>query len=275
MTGNDVGTDGRDGLRPVDSAWFRIPPARGEGGRVRLFCLPQAGGGTSGFQQWPRVAPGWLEIVPIRLPGREARFDEPLPTDFASVVRQIADAIGRLAQDEAARGRRPVPYALFGHSMGGWLAYETALCLSQTAARQASRVFISGIDGLDHAAVRVAETMDPRYIAEVLGTLSGPAAQLVARPALAEVFASAVASDLAMLRTYTPAFRKVNCPLTVLWSPDDPRTDRDGIRNWEKWTEGAFEVLEFSGGHGFPFESGEAAVAALAARLEPADGIAV
>ena len=44
--------------------------------RLRLFCLPYAGGGAALFRLWADNLPAEIEACPIFLPGRERRMRE-------------------------------------------------------------------------------------------------------------------------------------------------------------------------------------------------------
>ncbi|MET8544820.1 thioesterase domain-containing protein, partial [Kitasatospora sp. NPDC004799] len=91
------------------------PPAR-----LRLFCLPHAGGGAAAFRSWAQHLEPEVEVVPIRLPGRESRFRE-RPHD------RLGDLLPPLLRDVA-----PLldgPHAWFGHSMGAGIAFEVCRAL--------------------------------------------------------------------------------------------------------------------------------------------------
>lgn len=56
-------------------------------------------------------------MIPVTLPARGLRIDEPHPLDFTSLCDDVFD---RLKDQVCA------PFVLLGSSMGGWLAYELA-----------------------------------------------------------------------------------------------------------------------------------------------------
>lgn len=41
--------------------------------RLRLFCLPYAGGSALMFRTWPNALPADVEVCPVQLPGRSTR----------------------------------------------------------------------------------------------------------------------------------------------------------------------------------------------------------
>jgi surfactin synthase thioesterase subunit len=83
----------------------------------RLFCFHHAGAGVSCFARWRRILAGDADVVPMLLPGRGSRARE---TRITSPDRLLA---------ELGEGMRPLldrPYLLYGHSLGGLIAYRLA-----------------------------------------------------------------------------------------------------------------------------------------------------
>ncbi|WP_311767109.1 branched-chain amino acid aminotransferase [Streptomyces rhizosphaericus] len=256
----------------VESNWFRIHPARDGYPRFRLYCLPPAGAGTAFFHHWLDIVPEWMDLALIKLPGRDARYSERRPDGLHLLADQVADEIASLTYEHGAPDGKDVPYGLFGHSMGGWLAYEIAVRLEKVQ-KQPSHLFVSGIDGLDHAAVRMEEASQPGAPTRLLHSAEGPFAEMLGRPGLVEHFRQAVAADLALLHDYIPSRESVDCSLTALWSPDDESTRVDGILNWGKWTRRPLKVWKFAGGHDFPLTSAHQLLALLSELELPAETI--
>ncbi len=89
--------------------------------RGRLVLAPHAGAGPHALLDIVRTMPAWMDVVGVTLPGREGRLlDDPavLPSDPQAVVREIVDELASL---------RPLPTAIFGHSMGAVVAAAIAL----------------------------------------------------------------------------------------------------------------------------------------------------
>ncbi|MFF3340207.1 thioesterase II family protein [Streptomyces flavidovirens] len=106
-------------IKPVsfaaDSLWVRRVP--GKDVRVRLICLPFAGGGASVYQRMAALMPSWVETLAVQLPGREDRSREEPPARIDALVTACAIAL---------RPYTAMPYVLYGHCAGGLLAYEIA-----------------------------------------------------------------------------------------------------------------------------------------------------
>ncbi|MFC7723135.1 thioesterase II family protein [Nonomuraea recticatena] len=96
--------------------WVSLPCPRPEAA-IRLFCLPYAGGGSVEYQQWADLLPATVEVAPVHLPGRERRIRQQPYTVMKELVADLADGL------EPYLDR---PYALFGYSLGAWVAFEVA-----------------------------------------------------------------------------------------------------------------------------------------------------
>ncbi|MER6926177.1 alpha/beta fold hydrolase, partial [Streptomyces spiralis] len=93
-----------------------------DGSPVTLYCFAHAGAGVSGFAHWPAATGPGVVTVPVPLPGRGARRREPRATSREALLDAL---LGPLAE-QVADGR---PYVLYGHSLGGIVAYTLARAL--------------------------------------------------------------------------------------------------------------------------------------------------
>ncbi|MEI6181531.1 MAG: thioesterase domain-containing protein, partial [Chloroflexales bacterium] len=96
--------------------WFVRPRPQPQA-RLRLFCLPYAGGTASIFRTWPTSVSPSIEVWAIQLPGRETRFHEPRLTRLDELSAILVDVISPHLN---------LPYAIFGHSMGALIGFALA-----------------------------------------------------------------------------------------------------------------------------------------------------
>lgn len=99
----------------ADSQWVRRVPR--DGARLRLICLPFAGGGASVYQGMAALLPSWVEVLAVQPPGHEDRSREDPPASIPGLVTACSIAL---------RPYTSMPYALYGHCAGALLAYEIA-----------------------------------------------------------------------------------------------------------------------------------------------------
>ena len=89
--------------------------------KITLFCLPFAGGGASAYNQWAKKMQGKVTVCPVQLPGREEQIMEKPYIDMSVMLDDLEEAVRKVVYG---------PYALWGHSMGGKIAY----CMDMDAA---------------------------------------------------------------------------------------------------------------------------------------------
>ncbi|WTG93941.1 alpha/beta fold hydrolase [Kitasatospora sp. NBC_01560] len=100
----------------------------------RFFCFPSFAT-KSGAHQYARLAAaarGRHELWALPAPGFGA--GEPLPADLDALVRLHAEDVERLAAGE--------PFALLGHSAGGWIAHAVAAHLEKLGNPPAALVLL-------------------------------------------------------------------------------------------------------------------------------------
>ena len=102
--------------------------------KITLFCLPFAGGGASAYNQWAKKMQGKVTVCPVQLPGREEQIMEKPYIDMSVMLDDLEEAVRKVVYG---------PYALWGHSMGGKIAYELEKRW-EAAGYTAKCLFISG-----------------------------------------------------------------------------------------------------------------------------------
>ncbi len=211
---------------------------------ARLFCFPYAGAGASVYRLWAGGVPRHHEVCAVQLPGREARLREP---PLGSVEEMVQEAVAAL---------RPLtdrPYALFGHSMGAVLAYETARALCASSGRAPDYLMVSGrwAPGCSPPALPPIDQLDDRAFAdEINRRYGGIPAEIVSDAEVLALLLPALRSDMRALDRYRPApLAPLSMPLAAFGGNDDPRVSRVQLEAWRAQTTGPFRVRTFPGDH--------------------------
>jgi surfactin synthase thioesterase subunit len=223
--------------------------------KIRLFCFPYAGAGSSIYHKWAAALPG-VEVCLVNLPGRDARIQEPLQTALLPLVGQICEGMAPFLDR---------PFALFGHSMGGLLSFEVARQLRRRNAPQPFHLMISARraphlpDPTAHL-WRLPETPFLTAIETLYGTLPAIIRQ---DPEVLNLFLSILRADFTMLGTYqycedTP----LAIPISVFGGQQDPSVKEQDLLGWQNHTNTAFEAKLFPGDH-FYFQKAQAAFFAV------------
>lgn len=231
--------------------------------RVRLVCLPHAGGAASFYFPLSRALTPAVDVLAVQYPGRQDRRHEPTISSLPELADRIFEAIRHL--DDR-------PLALFGHSMGAVLAYEIALRLQDAGLPAPVRLFVSGRRApCCDRDERLHLGSDAQLLAEVR-RLGGPHAALLAEPDVLEMVMPAIRSDYHAVENYRhESGRRLACPVTVLTGDSDPRVSIEEATAWEEHTTGLTELQVFPGGHFFLVDQSTRVTGLLADRLARRD----
>ena len=131
-----------------------------QGGWRRLYCFPHSGAGAVVFAKWPDGLPSDVDVCVPCLPGRDARIDEPPCAEMPLLVSNLAQEM--LPQLSTA-------YALYGHSMGAFIAFELALELSKHG-HPPAHLFVSAQRGpkLPHPGKPIFALPEKQFLTAVL-----------------------------------------------------------------------------------------------------------
>lgn len=240
----------------MNSTWFRrFTTAAGDG--PRLVCFPHAGGSATAFKELAQALPANFDVVCVQYPGRQDRFREEPFTSVASLVEAVAE---ELAREVAADDGRP--YALFGHSMGSLVAFETARLLAQRDLPGPQRLFLSGRGGPETDSAPYHLYDDADVLADVR-RLGGTEQGMLDDPDILELVMPALRADYAALGAYSwRGGEPLAVPVTALTGDSDPMMTVQDAHTWQAYTTGDFAVQVFSGGHFYLFDQlGEVAAA--------------
>lgn len=237
---------------------------------LQLFCLPHAGASATAYLRWRRLLPAQVGLVPLEPPGRGARLDQPLLRDFEVLADEMADVLCRHLE------RQPLPYVLFGHSMGGLLAWRLCHLLRERGHALPQRLVVSGC--------AAPSRRDPGRLAALRGdaALSADLRNHGGTP-------EAVFADAELLRLtldvldadyrVCESFRRGDAPplpvpVHVLAGMDDSIAAAD-LHAWSIETRAGHTLDWFSGGHFFLHDSQAEVVGRLLAYLNACPGASV
>lgn len=196
------------------------------------------------FLNWENQESSWLQMIPVLLPGRGRRADEPALTSAEEIAVPLARRIA-----SHSRQRR---IALFGHSMGALLAYATAVALERDHGVSPVRLMVAAA-GAPHRPNRlkpVRMLSDDELLAEVLATGGTPEAVRLEEDALRNAL-PALRADATVVETYRHREHILSCRISVLIGRDDPVVTADGARRWSELATRPAAIRVLPGDHFF------------------------
>ena len=249
---------------PVSSntnAWFVCTQANPEAD-TRLFLFPYVGGGPALFRKWSAKPLEHTEAWSAHYPGRGSRHSE-------APVKQITTLAERLSQ--AIQPLLDKPFALFGHSLGGLVAFELARYLRKNNLPQPIILFVSacGAPHLPDPHPSIHALPDSEFI-EALKELNGIPSELFHQSDVIQLLIPILRSDLEAIESYlyTPDESPLNCPIIAFGGLDDPRVSRERLEGWISHTDSSFKSQYFPGDHFFINTARESIMASITAEIK-------
>lgn len=231
-------------MAAVTGAWITLLET-GPSARVRLFCIPYAGGAAAAFRTWPAGLPELVQVHPMQLPGRGSRLRERPLDRIEPLAEGIADAIFPLTD-------RPV--AIFGHSMGALIAFEVARRLRRKYATHIAHLFVAGrCAPQDRERGKPTSHLPDREFLGELRRLNGTPRAVLENSELMELLLPAIRADFAVSEQYRYVPEApFPCPISVFGGREDHLASREELEGWRAQTSGPFNLRMLEGDHWFP-----------------------
>ncbi|MGH4032655.1 thioesterase II family protein [Actinomycetota bacterium Odt1-20B] len=244
----------------TESSWLHRHPTKAPP-RLRLLCLPHAGGSASFFHGWGGAVGDDVELLAARYPGRQERIAEDPLDSLEALADALADELGP---------QLDLPLAVFGHSMGASVGYELTLRLKERYGTGPEVLMVSGRKPPHLLTPRAAAFGGDAALIAQVRRLGGTDARLLDDPALRELVLPAIRADFAAVARY-PARPGVplDCPVVAYLGADDPDISTAEIWDWERLAPKGFGLRVMSGGHFYLVDRREELLLDIRSRLAP------
>lgn len=212
--------------------------------KIKLFCLPYAGGSAMVYKKWEKYLEDPIKLVMLELAGRGSRSKEPYYNSMQDAVEDIFNIV-EAKTDESG-------YAIFGHSMGSILAYQLAAKIRDSKLKQPIHVFFSGRypPGLKKEERNTHLLPETEFIQEAKN-MGGIPEKLFRYEVLLKKAMETLRADYKILETggYDPLIKQLNYDISVLSGNKDALLESLDMSAWEKYTERQCNFYVFDGGH--------------------------
>jgi len=211
---------------------------------LRLICVPYAGGGVSIFHKWAGSLPPDVQVCAIQLPGRDSQLRVPPFTRVLPLVEVLVKALDPFLD---------LPFALFGHSMGGVIIFELARALRKKQLRP-THFFVS--------ACRAPQRPEPKFplhrlpedalLLELRERYNGIPDLVLQEPDLLKMFLAILRADFELTETYQDqGGESFDFPISAFGGLEDVEVSREDLEAWQDQTRNAFRLHMFPGNHFF------------------------
>ncbi|MBW5483249.1 thioesterase II family protein [Streptomyces bambusae] len=242
----------------TDSIWLRryataAPP------RLRLLCLPHAGGSAGFFHSWGHAFGEDVEVMAVRYPGRQERIAEEPWTELEELAAAVAAELTPYTD---------TPLALFGHSMGATLAYEIALILAERHGIAPALLMVSARRAPHLLTPRSAAFGTDEDILAEVKRLGGTDSALLDDEDLRELVLPSIRADFTAVARYAAREgRPLGCPVVGYVGDGDPDITPDQVAGWARLAPRGFDLKVLPGGHFYLMDERDALLQDIRARL--------
>jgi medium-chain acyl-[acyl-carrier-protein] hydrolase len=212
---------------------------------VRLFCFPHAGGGPGAFFSWPPRLGAEIECVCVQYPGRGQRVSEQPLTEVGELVRHIARRLASFTDK---------PYAFYGHSFGGLVAFELARWLRRNRMDCPQRLFVAASrpPHMLLAFAPIHQLPEDEFVEAVHTRYGGIPAPILEERDLLRLFVSAMRADFTAYELYRMQDEPpLSIPITAFAGAEDTAVTAPSVEEWRLHTDDDFELRALPGGHFF------------------------
>jgi medium-chain acyl-[acyl-carrier-protein] hydrolase len=226
---------------PKHAKWFQCLTNRRQA-KLRLYCFSYAGGSSEVFKKWTHLVHPEIELNLVVLPGKDQRLEEPLALDLNILVDQLYEAFCAQITE--------VPFAFYGHSAGGLIAFELSRRISAALNREPHFIMLgaslppqeySSLFTRDGRREPISILSDSRFLNEIKkweGSLRSDTENLVDLKKVMPI----LRADFIMLEGYRyNTGAKLNCPLHILGGELDTM-NKDKLSRWSETTTGITKV---------------------------------
>ena len=215
--------------------------------KLRLYCLPYAGGNASIYASFKDKIGDEIELVAIQLPGRSERMFEEAFTDMDALVETIYRQIASTLHE---------PFAFCGYSMGGVIAYALTRKIEMYSRYRPEFTIISATKPVELLTQNKKHMLNDDALIDVLKTYkASPEAVLESRE-LMDLLLPTIRADYQLIETYkAPEGRRLETPLILFNSEED--MSKETICAWQKYFKYDAKYITFEGGHFFIHTQGD------------------
>lgn len=230
-------------MHAQDNPWLMVANS-GQPTQVRLICFSCAGADPAQMLQLAQELDDHIEVVAVCLPGHGARGDEPPMDEWPRLLEQTFAQLKPLLAE---------PHALFGHCLGGSIAYEVAKRAIRAFPHQTRHLFIAGCRSPDtRPRPPLLHQLPGPQLLQTLEALNAITAQQRADTQFTARLEPLLRCDLRLAESWSDTVgHSLQVPLTALYGSDDPLEPLANMLHWQRFTQREFELIELPGDHFF------------------------
>lgn len=210
--------------------------------KIKLFCIPHAGGSAAAYLKLKDYISEEIELYPVELAGRGRRYKEKF---YESIDEAVKDIYINIKKNIDSR------YAILGHSMGSLIAFELAHYIAALNEKLPIHIFFSGRKApnisYDNNSIH---KMSDIQLEQQIKKFSGTPKDVFENKQILKTFLPILRADFKICEEYIYKMKnsKLNVNISVLnGDMDDIKIPH--IAAWKQHTSKKCNIYFFRGGH--------------------------
>ncbi|TRW68977.1 thioesterase II family protein [Lactococcus lactis] len=213
---------------------------------MKIFCLPYAGGTSSIYAPWKNEN-SKLTVIPLDLPGHGTNISMPLLHSFE---RNLDFLYQKISEELVYKDD---DYYIFGHSLGGFFAYELCKRLERSQFRNPTNIFVSGCK--PPLLREKYDLSSQANIKQILKDYGATPPEILDNDEIFSFFQPIILNDFLVFNDYKETdFSKISTPGYIFYGIDDD-VSIDELLNWQDYFINKILFFPFDGGHFFITEN--------------------
>lgn len=220
---------------------------------MKILCFPYAGASSTVYTKFKSLLKRNIHIVPIEIPGRGLRNNEKLENTISSIVDKIyVDVLDEINDGEL--------YVVFGHSMGGLIAYELVYRILQDSeiCNKPQKLLVSGCGAPQFKENSGIYKLPVDKLKAVIMSYGLTTSEVFENNYIMEYFLPIFRADFEAVEKYHFYPRKkIDIDVTCFYGSLDKSLRYRHVLGWKEITTQKFNIHTFSGSHFFIFEKND------------------
>lgn len=212
---------------------------------INLVCLPFAGGYAEYYLPWRKYMPSDFALYPVQLPGRSYLWQLPAFTHIEELIKTLLKNLHHVVTQK--------PFIIFGHSMGGYIAYELCKGLAKLQLPLPLLLVVSAVPAPIHWHSRkLLSQLEQQDFNDFFYTLGGIDPDFLQHKSFFDMQMELLRKDLILCESchyQSPASLPI--PILAMGGNEDNYVSIESLQGWGLETSDNFFFEEFSGNHFF------------------------
>lgn len=217
--------------------------------QIIMFCIPYAGSSAAFYNSWSKTVEPFIKIHPLELAGRGKRSNEAFYENMEEAVEDLYKIINPYITSKTR-------YAIYGHSLGGLLAYNLTKKIQKVNSNLPVQLFLSG-RGAPHIKKReiVYHDLPLDQLLDTIEKLGGTPKSILNNRDFQEYYIPIIRADFKLIDTYEIEEKriKLDTNISVFCGENDDIT-YDEMIGWKEYTCETCNLYWFNGNHFFLHE---------------------